>query len=79
MEPQTFELDLLISRISSSDKHLNSILFQLHIELQQTFEIVSYLRLYYSRRIPPLSRGRSSNERISSPILLYANKHIYFR
>ena len=33
-----FELDLLMRRISSSDKHLNSTIFQLHIEQQQTFE-----------------------------------------
>ena len=30
-----FELDLLMRRISSSDKHLNSTIFQLHIEQQQ--------------------------------------------
>ncbi len=45
-----FELDLLMRRISSSDKHLNSTIFQLHIEQQQPFErdVFSSLILVYS-------------------------------
>ena len=45
-----FELDLLMRRISSSDRHLNSTIFQLHIEQQQPFErdVFSSLILVYS-------------------------------
>ena len=54
----TFELDLLMRRISSSDKHLNSTIFQLHIEQQQPFErdvFSSLIQVYSTSRYLSMS------------------------
>ena len=53
-----FELDLLMRRISSSDKHLNSTIFQLHIEQQQLFErdvFSSLIQVYSTSRYLSMS------------------------
>ena len=53
-----FELDLLMRRISSSDKHLNSTIFQLHIEQQQPFErdvFSSLIQVYSTSRYLSMS------------------------